>query len=55
VVTDSFLARLEEASERYEARSEERDRTRRTLDEHGVLYADRPERVEMRLAASIAT
>ncbi|NLU68296.1 endonuclease [Streptomyces sp. HNM0574] len=46
----SFLGQLEQATERYAERTGARERTRRILDEHGVLYADAPDRVTKRLA-----
>jgi endonuclease I/V8-like Glu-specific endopeptidase len=49
IVTDTFLSTLAASSRRYERRTPERDKTRQKLAEHGVLYADEPDRVEKRL------
>jgi endonuclease G len=49
IVTDTFLTTLAASSRRYESRTPERDKTRQRLAEHGVLYADEPDRVEKRL------
>ncbi|GHG61601.1 endonuclease [Streptomyces griseocarneus] len=45
-----FLRQTERAAERYEARTREREATRKVLDDRGVLHADAPDRVTKRLA-----
>jgi endonuclease G len=49
MITDEFLAALAASSRRYEKRTPEREETRQVLDERGVLYADRPARLQKRL------
>jgi len=49
LVSDAFLATLKAATERYEARSADREQTMRRLAEVGVLGADDAERVDRRL------
>ncbi|MFI9307452.1 endonuclease [Streptomyces triculaminicus] len=45
-----FLRQTERATERYEARTRERQAIRKALDDRGVLHADAPDRVTKRLA-----
>ncbi len=49
IVTNTFLDTLADSTRRWDKREPEREETQRLLDERGVLYADDPERVEMRL------
>ncbi len=49
IVTDTFLDTLAASTRRWDKREPEREETQRVLDERGVLYADDPERVELRL------
>ncbi len=49
LVSDAFVATLKAATERYEARSADREQTMRRLAEVGVLGADDAERVDRRL------
>ncbi|MEU9378158.1 endonuclease [Streptomyces sp. NPDC048255] len=44
-----FLGQVEDASRRYATRTTERDGHMEALDQHGILYADTPERVNKRL------
>lgn len=45
-----YLAQMEQAGRRFDERTAERERTLRTIEHLGVLYADDPERVTKRLA-----
>lgn len=45
-----YLAQMEQAGRRFDERTAERERTLRTIEHRGVLYADHPERVTKRLA-----
>ena len=49
MITDSFLAEVRQTTQRYEARTPEREENKRVIEEHGVLHADPPELVEKRL------
>ncbi len=45
-----YMSQVMQAGERYATRAAERARSRRVLDESGILYADSPERISKRLA-----
>ncbi|WP_282692703.1 endonuclease [Streptomyces sp. CC208A] len=45
-----YLAQLERAGNRFESRAAQREKTRRTIERRGVLYADEPDRIKKRLA-----
>lgn len=45
-----FIEQMEGASRRYAARAAERDGHREALEQHGILHADTPERVNSRLS-----